>query len=258
MSHAGVELLKPEHAPALEELLKDSVIAEIARVFYPSLVDGARAFIGHCTRERADGRAFVHAVTARTTLLGVCGLHDVTPAQGADFKFWIGRPFWGRGLGTFVAGNMMDFAFGPLGLQRVFCRVLGASHIARHVIEKHGFRMVRMESNPAEIGDTTGGIALYEIERNEYYARKYAPFVEGLCPDRKAILEAELAAGNAIGDCTRGWPEKNSIVIALRKPFRPLCGPLPANLEYREVNDTHWWKAEYATKNPVQLLTCGF
>jgi RimJ/RimL family protein N-acetyltransferase len=254
---AGVEMIRPEHSAAIQELVTDPAIAEVARVFYPSLLDGAQAFVERCAKERNDGQAFVHVVTARTLLLGICGLHDVAPRQSAELRFWIGRPFWGKGLATFAVGNMLDFAFGPLHLERVFCHTLESSPVARHVLEKHGFRF-RVEPRPLPLASSAGLLAHYEVAREEYYRHKFAPFLRELSPDLKPILDAELAAGNEIGDCTRGWPEKDSIIVALRKPFRSPTAPLPANVEYREVNDTHWWKAEYAAKKPVHLLTCGF
>jgi RimJ/RimL family protein N-acetyltransferase len=254
LRHAGVEMLRPEYAAAIENLAADPAITECVRLLYPDLIKGASGFIQRCERERAEGEAFVHALVARSTVLGLCGLHDVAPQQMAELRFWIGRPFWGNGLGPFVVGNMLDFAFGPLRLERVFCRAIKSAAALRHVIEKHGFRLLRME--PA--GSPPDLLAVHEIARDEFFRHKYTPFLRDLSPDLKPFLDAELAAGNEIGDCTRGWPEKDSVIVALRKPFRLPTGALPPNVEYREVNDTHWWKAEYATRKPIHLLTCGF
>ena len=50
------------------------------------------------------------------------------------------RDFWGRGLGTEVAGLCVATAEGPLGLPRVRALVEAPNAASRHVLDKLGFR----------------------------------------------------------------------------------------------------------------------
>jgi RimJ/RimL family protein N-acetyltransferase len=251
-------MLRPEHADAIQQLASDPEVAATTRLPHPYPPGAAREFIERCAKERAEGESFVHAVVNGSTLVGVCGLHGVQPRQTTELGFWIGRPFWGKGFATFAAGNLLDFAFGPLQLAKVTARVLETNVASRRVLEKHSFQAVGQEPHQWPHWDPTELLVVYAVTRKAYHDGKHAPFLRELCAELKPIVEAELGAGNEIAECTRGWPAKDSIVIAFRKPFRAPTVALPANIEYREVNDTHWWKAEFASKKPVHLLTCGF
>jgi ribosomal-protein-alanine N-acetyltransferase len=253
-----VDMLRPEHAEAIQQLASDPTVAATTRLPHPYPPGGAIEFIERCAKERAESESYVHAIMEDRRLVGVCGLHQVMPRQSAELGFWIGRPFWARGFATFAVGNMLGLAFGPLRLERVFARALETNRASRRVLEKNGFHFVRTEAHQFPDWNPTELLAVYEVTGAQYHASKHAPFLRDLCADLKPILEAELAAGNEIRECSRGWPEKESVIIGFRKPFRPPTGPLPPNVEYREINDTHWWKAEYAAKKPVHLLTCGF
>lgn len=75
----------------------------------------------------------------------------------------------------------------------------------------------------------------------------------------KEILIEELQSGNEVVEVYEGdWPCPNAIMIFLRKPF---VTPIQRNLldiEFRNINDAHWWKAEYADKKNKMWLFCKF
>ena len=72
----------------------------------------------------------------------------------------------------------------------------------------------------------------------------------------QAILEKELASGNTISEVS-AWPPKCSLLVILRRPF---SGGHPGHpdVEYAEINDSHYWKAEYRYKGGIEALACGF
>ena len=72
----------------------------------------------------------------------------------------------------------------------------------------------------------------------------------------QAILEAELAAGNAVAEIS-SWPPQCELLVILRHSFR--SAPIqPAEVAFAEVNDGHYWRSEYRYKGGVQVLACGF
>jgi hypothetical protein len=75
----------------------------------------------------------------------------------------------------------------------------------------------------------------------------------------KEILELELKAGNTVEETYEGdWPLPNSIIVFLGKPFiTPIQRNLP-NIEFRNINDPHYWKAEYSDKSNRMWLCCRF
>lgn len=78
----------------------------------------------------------------------------------------------------------------------------------------------------------------------------------------KDILELELKAGNKIVETYQSkdstFPMPNATMIFLGKEFRTPIQKDLDNIEYREINDPHYWKAEYFDKDTLQFLCCKF
>ena len=78
----------------------------------------------------------------------------------------------------------------------------------------------------------------------------------------KHILELELKAGNTIVETYESkdssFPMPDATMIFLGKPFQtPIQSDLK-NIEYRDINDPHYWKAEYFDEENRQFLCCKF
>jgi hypothetical protein len=78
----------------------------------------------------------------------------------------------------------------------------------------------------------------------------------------KGILDLELQAGNKIVETYESkdstFPMPNATMIFLEKPFRTPIQREFKNIEFRNINDPHYWKAEYFDKDNTQFLCCGF
>ena len=62
----------------------------------------------------------------------------------------------------------------------------------------------------------------------------------------KKVLNAELAAGNIIVETWCGnWPYDNIAVISLQFPFRIPIKKDIVNIDFHNICDPHYWKAEY-------------
>ncbi|MFC6226063.1 hypothetical protein ACFP2F_22660 [Hymenobacter artigasi] len=80
--------------------------------------------------------------------------------------------------------------------------------------------------------------------------------VERLAPALLHILQAELAVGNEIQEVST-WPPKCELFVLLKRKFCASYLPL-YNVEFRFIDDYHYWFAEYDYKNGLQRLACGF
>jgi len=68
------------------------------------------------------------------------------------------------------------------------------------------------------------------------------------------IFENEIKNGNVISEETDFFPNCKKLVI-LRKRFSKKYN-LNQNLQYQEINDPHYWYAEYRTSNNIECLAC--
>jgi len=74
-----------------------------------------------------------------------------------------------------------------------------------------------------------------------------------LCPELRVILERELEAGNTVVESWDDW----GTAVMLARPFL-LAHPLVEGIEFRRVNDPHYWLAEYLAVGLEQFVACRF
>jgi [ribosomal protein S5]-alanine N-acetyltransferase len=89
-----------------------------------------------------EGRraSFAVCLADGDTLCGAMGLEIERLHARAELGYWIGRPFWNRGFASEAARELVAFAFGELGLQRVFAFHFHWNSASGRVLEKVGMR----------------------------------------------------------------------------------------------------------------------
>lgn len=67
-------------------------------------------------------------------------LQDVKPSDRAlELGYWIGKPYWGRGLIPEAARALIDHAFDDLGCDQLWCAFYAGNAKSARVQEKLGF-----------------------------------------------------------------------------------------------------------------------
>ncbi len=105
-----------------------------------------------------------YAIVLKETGLpvGSIGLHRNDLASGddeAELGYWIGVPWWGRGLVPEAARELLRHAFEDLGLARVWCGYYDGNEKSQRVQEKLGFRHQWTSENVSvpQLGETRRG-----------------------------------------------------------------------------------------------------
>ncbi|MGF7040208.1 hypothetical protein M2273_003468 [Mucilaginibacter lappiensis] len=80
--------------------------------------------------------------------------------------------------------------------------------------------------------------------------------IDNFSSELTKILNSELRLGNEIVETSKGWPNEETIMVFLKSPF---IGCYKLNdIDYRDINDIHYWKAEYFDKSTNHGLACKF
>jgi RimJ/RimL family protein N-acetyltransferase len=81
------------------------------------------------------------AITVDGQVAGGMGLHlqEDIHRRSAELGYWLGEPFWGRGLMTQAVAAFTDRAFEAFKLERVYAVVLEWNPASARVLEKAGF-----------------------------------------------------------------------------------------------------------------------
>jgi RimJ/RimL family protein N-acetyltransferase len=77
------------------------------------------------------------------TLIGVCGLTVQKDIHrfNAEIGYWLGEPYWNRGITSKVVKKMVEYGFSSLGLHRIYAGVFEYNLPSMKVLEKVGFSL---------------------------------------------------------------------------------------------------------------------
>lgn len=133
-----------EDAAALPALAGDLEVARWLRdVFpHPYTRSDAEDFLRLCCGADED-QALYRAVTVDGQVAGSMALtrgRDVYQ-KSAELGYWLGRPFWGRGLGTWAAEAICREGFRRWDIVRVYAGPYADNLASRRLLEKTGFRL---------------------------------------------------------------------------------------------------------------------
>jgi len=73
--------------------------------------------------------------------VGGIGLH-IQPdiyRKNAEMGYWLGEPYWGKGIISSVIPQMVDYGFKHWSINRIFARPFGNNKASQKVLEKAGF-----------------------------------------------------------------------------------------------------------------------
>lgn len=59
--------------------------------------------------------------------------------KNAEMGYWLGEPFWGKGIITKAITQMVDYGFAHWPINRIFARPFGTNLASQRVLEKAGF-----------------------------------------------------------------------------------------------------------------------
>lgn len=104
------------------------------RIPYPYPPDAAQDWVDGL----ADGE-IVFGIEHRGELAGLCG-YTLQDDGIAEFGYWLGRPYWGRGLATEAARAMIAYGFTKGGVKRFVCSHFTENAASARVIAKLGFK----------------------------------------------------------------------------------------------------------------------
>ena len=98
-------------------------------------------------------RSEVFAVLAGDRIAGTVTISNIVhgPFQSATLGCWVAERFGGRGLATRAVAEVVEIAFGELGLHRLEAATLVDNLPSRRVLEKNGFEPIGLARRYLEV-----------------------------------------------------------------------------------------------------------
>lgn len=114
------------------------------------------------------------ALANSTEVIGGIGIHLLPDVyrQSAEIGYWLGEPFWRKGIATAAVKGVVDFSFENFGLLRLHAGVFEWNPASARVLEKAGFRFeARLRKAVVKDGKNIDQM-MYTILLEEWKARK--------------------------------------------------------------------------------------
>lgn len=105
---------------------------------FPYLQKDGEAFIEFCNSKTPIE---VKAIVSDGDVIGSIGIHPLQDiySKSAEMGYWIGEPFWGKGLVVQAIKQMLVYGFETFDIDRVFARTTHLNIASQRVLLKSGF-----------------------------------------------------------------------------------------------------------------------
>ncbi|AYA38036.1 N-acetyltransferase [Hymenobacter oligotrophus] len=119
---------------------------------------------------QAEGAADIHLCIevdgAAAGSISVLFKDDINRRE-AEIGYWLGRPYWGRGIASAATKVLSDYALANFDICRLYASVFEYNPASGRVLEKAGFTLeARLRKSITKDGRTVDGL-LYALVKEE-------------------------------------------------------------------------------------------
>lgn len=144
-----------------------------ARLPHPYPIDAATEFVLRARRENSEGRSAIFVVAEKrrpSVPIGAIRLDDAGNGT-LVLGYWLGKPYWNRGLITEAAQAMVEFAFTWTAALEIVAVAQVGNSASQRVLEKCGFRFVEQGFEEAPTRRAPALCNRYRLGREQWLSR---------------------------------------------------------------------------------------
>lgn len=163
--------IRNEDIPSLVKYCNNPKISDqIINIPYPYGEEEAKKRISFVLEGLEKGERYVFAITlkGKDELIGEIGLHLDKTNNSAQFGYWIGEPFWGKGLATEALSAILKFGFEELNLNKIYATHYPENKASAKVMLNN--KMIKEAEMKAhyKIGEEYRDVVQYRLTKEEY------------------------------------------------------------------------------------------
>lgn len=135
-----IRQLKSSDKSKLTKLANNKKVWDNLRDYipFPYCENDAEVFINKTNQENPRQ---TFGIEYKGIICGVIGLviqQDVY-RKSAEIGYWVGEPYWGKGIATIAVELIIEYGFNELELNRIYSGVFEYNIASMKVLEKNGF-----------------------------------------------------------------------------------------------------------------------
>ena len=166
-------LMRPLQIIDIARIRRYASAAEIAEntfVPHPYPAEAASEFVETARENWRLDESYVFAIMEKSTgaFVGVMGIHPKAAHNSAEVDYWIGKPFWGRGLASAALRLIIEFGFERLGLNRIEAGHFPHNPASGRVMQKANMRYEGRRRQAIFHREAYTDLLLYAILREDY------------------------------------------------------------------------------------------
>lgn len=155
-------------ADAIAEYCSDRRISDwITAMPHPYKRKDAVWFVNDCKKKWRARTDYIYVIEYEGKLVGTVGLHFKKDDK-AEIGYWLGRPFWGKGLVPEAAKLLMREGFNRLKLNKIYARYLKGNKKSERVMKKIGMKYEAWLLDDTKKGKKYYDVGQYCILRSEF------------------------------------------------------------------------------------------
>jgi len=108
---------------------------------YPYTLRNAHEWLQHAMNEDPERNFAIASPDEVIGGIGV-GLWSGERRVSGEVGYWLGEPFWGRGIATRAVVAFTDYVFETFDIVRAYAEVFSSNPASARVLEKAGYRLV--------------------------------------------------------------------------------------------------------------------
>lgn len=167
-------ILRPWQEDDLDNLVRFANNYEIAKFMndhfpHPYTPEAGKGFIKMATSETPHN---ILAIVVEGEAAGGIGIHPGwgIERKNAEMGYWLGEPFWGKGIVTEAVRQMIDYAFKNWDINRIFARPFSTNLASQKVLQKAGFTFeTKLEKTFFKNGEYFDEM-IYAVRRNREWS----------------------------------------------------------------------------------------
>ncbi|HOT27479.1 MAG TPA: GNAT family N-acetyltransferase [Candidatus Ozemobacteraceae bacterium] len=140
LSHATIRPWRPQDAPSLARYANNRRIwAKLRDSFpHPYTHDHAVSYIEMAMSKKPET---LFAICVEDEAVGGIGVIIRTDIErlSAELGYWLGEPFWGKGIVTEAVSAITGYAMRQFGLVRIYAMPFATNPASARVLEKAGY-----------------------------------------------------------------------------------------------------------------------
>ena len=121
---------------------------------HPYTITNALEWVFNGKGQKPETQIAIASIDEAIGGIGIAPQTDVY-SKSAEIGYWLGEPFWGKGITTMAVKAMTEYTFAHFNVVRIYAKVFEWNQASARVLEKAGFRCEgRLMKSVTKVGQT--------------------------------------------------------------------------------------------------------